>query len=304
VAAGAGGVILFGDLAPANLGLQLALVESRAPAGVTPVVMADEEGGEVQRMANLVGSLPWPRTMAATMTPSKVRALATTTARAMEHSGVTMDLAPVLDLAGGPGPDSRHTDGPRSFSRRAGVATSYGLAFARGLEAGGVIPVVKHFPGEGSATANTDAAPAQTPPLSVLRRADLRPFEAAARAHLPVVMVGNATVPGLTDRPASLSGAVIGGILRHQLGFKGVVMTDSLSAPALSTRHLTEARAAPMAVEAGADLLLYDSPDPPATFVGMVAALIDAVHHRQLSAGRLDQAVEAVLTLKHARLCR
>jgi beta-N-acetylhexosaminidase len=114
-------------------------------------------------MANLAGDMPWPRTMAATLTRAQTRALAEQVGRRMRAAGVTMDLAPVLDLSDGPGPDSAHPDGPRSFSLKPSVAAAYGIAFARGLQAVGVIPVYKHFPGLGQATYNTDDGPASVP---------------------------------------------------------------------------------------------------------------------------------------------
>jgi beta-N-acetylhexosaminidase len=304
VRAGAGGIILFGDEAPAGLGESLHHLELSAPGGVRPEVMTDEEGGEVQRMPDLVGSLPWPRTMAATMSPGEVEQLARRTAQRMAANGVTMDLAPVLDLASGPGPDAQHTDGPRSFSLDPSVATTFGLAFAHGLEQGGVVPVVKHFPGEGQATANTDDAPASTPPLSELEHADLLPFEASVRAHLPAVMVGNASVPGLTGSPASLSSDVITGLLRERLGFTGLVMTDSLSADAISDRGLGVPQAAEEAILAGADMVLYDAVDPDTVFDQVVQRLVSAVDERRLSTDRLDAAVEHVLEVKHVDLCR
>ena len=149
VAAGAGGIVLYGSSAPANLGSQLGALEAMDEGGLAPLVMTDEEGGGIQRMANLVGSLPWPATMSATMTPAAVEQAAEQVAEAMVANGVTVDLAPVLDLASGPGPDATHIDGPRSFGVSPTTATTFGLAFAEGLEAGGVIPVVKHFPGRG-----------------------------------------------------------------------------------------------------------------------------------------------------------
>ena len=79
-----------------------------------------------------------------------------------------MDLAPVLDLSDSPGPDARYPDGPRSFSLNPTTAAAYGLAFARGLQDGGVIPVVKHFPGLGQASYDTDFGPAEVPPLDQL----------------------------------------------------------------------------------------------------------------------------------------
>jgi beta-N-acetylhexosaminidase len=177
-AEGAGGIILFGSQAPSDLPANLAALQRAAAGGPPLLVMTDEEGGEVQRLASLVGNLPWPRTMAATMTPAQTRALAAQVGRRMRAIGVTMDLAPVLDLSDSSGPDAVHPDGPRSFSIDASVATAYGLAFAQGLQEGGVIPVVKHFPGLGQASYNSDDGPAFVPPLSVLTAA-------AARTRLP-----------------------------------------------------------------------------------------------------------------------
>ncbi|MFZ2032897.1 MAG: glycoside hydrolase family 3 N-terminal domain-containing protein, partial [Candidatus Dormiibacterota bacterium] len=103
VAAGAGGVILFGSSAPANLGSSLHTLSLAAPGGIAPFVMTDEEGGVVQRMANLVGSMPSARQMAATMSAAQIRQLVTGVALRMHAAGITMDLAPVLDLDNGVG---------------------------------------------------------------------------------------------------------------------------------------------------------------------------------------------------------
>jgi len=303
VEAGAGGVVLFGTAAPSDLGSQLRALAALDAGGPRPLVMTDEEGGGVQRVSNLVGSLPWPATMSATMTPAAVRELAETVAEGMAATGITMDLAPVLDLAAGPGPDAGHIDGPRSFGPAPQTATSYGLAFAEGLEAGGVTPVIKHFPGEGGATANTDDAPASTPPLTTLEAADLQPFEAAIGAGLPAVMVGDASVPGLSPGPASLSPAAITGLLRRQLGFEGLVLTDSLSAKAISDLGIDVPEASVDAVAAGADMLLYNSTTPNLTFQQVVEALVAAVSDGQVPTMTLDTAVMQVLAAKGVNLC-
>jgi beta-N-acetylhexosaminidase len=303
VAKGAGGIILFGSTAPADLGARLHSLDGVAADGIAPLVMTDEEGGGVQRLANLVGSIPWPATMAATMRPSQVEKLGYQLARAMAANGVLMDLAPDADLASGPGPDAVHIDGPRSFSPSASTASAYALAFARGLEAGGVIPVLKHFPGEGAATANTDDRAASTPPLAALERSELLPFEAAIRSGAPAVMVGNARVPGLTDRPASLSPAVIDGLLRGSLGFTGLVLTDSLSAKAVSAFGIGVPEAAVEAVGAGADMVLFNSASPNATFGLVVEALVSAVRAGRISPERLDASVARVLATRSVSLC-
>jgi len=304
VEAGVGGLLLFGSAAPADLPRQLAALHRHALGGLPPLVMTDEEGGEIQRMANLVGNLPWPRTMAATMTPGQVRALAAQVGRRMRAAGITMDLAPVLDLSDSPGPNATYPDGPRSFSVHPAVATGYGLAFAHGLQDGGVIPVVKHFPGLGQASANTDFGRATDPPLGTLKAGALLPFEAAIKHGLPAVMVGEVSVPGLTHgQPATLSSAAITGLLRGQLGFHGLVLTDSLSGAAIQQAGYGIPQAAVRAIEAGADMVTFDTSNPPATTNQVISSLVSAVHAGQLPVARLDSAVQHVLQVKGRPVC-
>lgn len=300
VAAGAGGVILFGSSAPADLGASLAALMRGAPDGVAPLVMSDEEGGAIQRLPSLAGRLPSPRQMAATMSAAQIQALAVDTGRRMRAAGVTMDLAPVLDLDGGDGPNAADPDGTRSFSVDASVASADGIAFAAGLQSSGVVPVVKHFPGLGGATGNTDVVAAITQPWSVLQGAGLLPFAAAIHAGVPAVMVGNAGVPGLSALPSSLSPAVIGGVLRGRLGFGGLVMTDSLSAVSVSAAGYSVPAAATAALAAGADMVLFNG--DAAAVPSLTAAVVQAI-----AAGvprpRLEDAALHVLAAKHLTLC-
>jgi beta-N-acetylhexosaminidase len=305
VAAGAGGVMLYGDQAPPGLKSSLAQLARDAPGGVPPFVMSDEEGGAVQRMANLAGSIPSAREMAATMTPTQIERLALQAGRRMKAAGVTMDLAPVLDLDGGEGPNAANPIGTRSFSPAEKTASADGLAFSAGLEAAGVVPVVKHFPGLGGVTANTDLTPASTLPWSNLRAGGLLPFTAAVRAGVPAVMVSNATVPGLTSLPASMSPAVITRVLRQQLGFSGLVLTDSLSAGALSDAGYSVPRASTDALAAGADMVLYnaDATSVASLTSQTVRAIESAVRSGELSNDRLKNAVLHILDAKHIDLC-
>jgi beta-N-acetylhexosaminidase len=305
VSEGIGGLILFGSYAPPSLPAELARLRAQAKDGLAPLVMTDEEGGEIQRMSNLVGRMPWPREMAATMTTGQVRALATKVGRGMRAAGVTMDLAPVLDLSDSSGPDEQHPDGPRSFSVRPSVAAAYGVAFARGLLAGGVIPVVKHFPGLGQASSNTDFGKASVPPLSVLKASALIPFKAAISAQLPAVMVGHVSVPGLTGGlPASLSPAAVTGLLREQMGFHGLVLTDSLSADAIADAGFTVERAAPLAIQAGDDMVLFDATNTTSTSNAVIRSIYNAVITGKLQRSRLNEAVDDVLLAKGFKMCR
>ncbi len=305
VAAGAGGVILFGSSAPENLRAQLDALAARAPSRLAPMIMTDEEGGVVQRMANLVGSLPSARTMAATMSSSAIEALAETVARRMRDAGVTVDLAPVLDVNSGAGPNNRDADGTRSFSPDPAVASTDGRAFAAGLEAGGLMPVIKHFPGLGGATGNTDVTAASTPPWSTLLERGLVPFEAGISAGIPAVMVANASVPGLSALPASVSPAVITGVLRGRLGFRGLILTNSLSATALHAAGYSVPRATVAALAAGADMVLFnaDKAQTATLTAQIVQAITGAVAGHTLSRDRLVAATADVLAAKRVDLC-
>src|SRR3954454_6703010 len=305
VAAGIGGVILFGSKAPADLGARLKALTGHALGGIAPMVMTDEEGGAVQRMANLVGSIPSARTMAATMTASQVRQLARHIGTRMRTAGVTVDLAPVIDLDGGVGPNAPDPDGTRSFSLNSTTATRYGLAFARGLLDAGVVPVVKHFPGLGQATANTDVAAAWTRPWSVLRQHGLLPFTAAVTAGMPAVMTTNARVPGLAPLPASLSWRATHQVLRRQIAFHGVVITDSLSAVAIQAAGFHIPAATVRALVVGADMVLFGAPAGQVADVThrVVRAIVNAVDSGSLTRARLSGAVVHVLDAKDVSLC-
>jgi len=305
VAAGAGGVILFGSMAPPDLGSRLTQLDATAPGGVAPLVATDEEGGAVQRMANLVGGIPSAREMALTMTPAEIESLAFGLGQRLRAAGVTVDLAPVLDLDAGDGPSSTDPDGTRSFGVSPTLVTADGLAFLGGLEQAGVVPVVKHFPGLGGATGNTDNGPASTAPWSIVEHEGLVPFEAAVADVVPAVMVTDATVPGLTNVPASISGAVIEGVLRGRLGFDGLVLTDSLSAGAFGALGYSVPQATVDALIAGADMVLYsaDSSQVGALTDQTVAAIVSAVSSGQLSLSRLIDADAHILGAKHVNLC-
>lgn len=306
VQAGAGGIILFGSKTPTGFKTALSQLVGKAPGGIAPFVMTDEEGGAVQRMPNVVGTIPSARTMAATMTPDQIKSLALQVGRKMKATGVTMDLAPVLDLDGGTGPNSHNPDGTRSFSPVEKTATASGLAFATGLEQAGVVPVVKHFPGLGGATGNTDNVSASTLSWQNLQSNGLLPFKAAIRDSHPAIMIANAKVPGLTTLPASISSTVITTVLRRQLGFDGLVMTDSLSATAISAAGYTVPKATVAALRAGADMVLFNgAASTVASLTNQtVQAIVSAVGSGQLSRARLEDAVRHILTAKHVNLCK
>ena len=242
------GVILFGAnvVSPDQV---RALTLSLRRAGGRPLVAVDQEGGRVRRVPWVGPVLAEPQQVAS----STVRSGAAAAARELRALGITVNLAPVADV-----PSVRSAAiAARAFSHDPAVASASVRAAVRGWRAGGVAATAKHFPGIGAAVENTDDAVVRILRSRVeLERVDLAPFRAAVTAGVPLVMVGHARYPALDRfRIASQSEPIIEGLLRGELGFDGVVVTDSLEARAsLSTGSL--AQVAERSVRAGADLLL------------------------------------------------
>ncbi|MGW3510754.1 glycoside hydrolase family 3 N-terminal domain-containing protein [Streptomyces sp. NPDC000994] len=305
VSAGAGGVVLFGSKAPSDLGSRLTALKSHVPGRLGLLVMTDEEGGGIQRMANLVGSLPWPAYMGKHWTPAQIQRNVTKVATKMAAAQVNMDLAPVVDVDGrNVAPSRTNPDGWRSFSGSTSVVSKDGVAYMNGLRAGHVIPVVKHFPGLGNSSYNSDFGPARTLPWSTLQKVGIPPFTAAIKAGAPAIMVSNNIVPGLGTNPASLSPTVISYELRGKLGFKGLVVTDSLSAKSISAAGFSVPAAAVQALRSGADMVMFDLGGNTGSRTSSIAsAITNAVAGGHLARSRLIGAAGHVLAVRHVNLC-
>jgi beta-N-acetylhexosaminidase len=304
---GYGGFLLFGATAPPTLAPILATLRRERPGHYAQVVMTDEEGGGVVRLTNLVGSFPWAQTMGKNLTATQIRAVGLRVGTRLMSGGVNTDLAPVLDVdARAQEPGAANPDGYRSFSGTASVAGADGTAFMNGLEQAGVLSVVKHFPGLGYASRNTDYGPAATLSWSKLQTTGLVPFKAAIAGGATAVMMSNAWVPGLSALPAGLSPVVVRA-LRSTLGFTGLIVTDSLSAGAITALHLAEPAASVMAIAAGDDLILYGSPASPSASLALAAkisaALVRAVGVGSISRATLVSAAAQVLAARNQLSC-
>lgn len=256
----------------------------QAMARLPVAVAVDDEGGRVQRIDELDGDLPSAAEMGA-MNPGQVRELGAERGRQLAARGVTVDLAPVVDLGGQP---RRAVIGDRAFSTDPAEVTEYALAFAEGLRSAGVDVALKHFPGHGRADGDSHAGRVSTPPLEQLREADLRPYAELIGPGGPLadattaVMVGHLDVPGLTDGlPSSLTPAVYR-LLREELGFTGMIVTDDLGAMRAITGTYALPEAVLAALDAGADMALWSSG-------GDVTPVLDALEPA-LADGTLDPA--------------
>jgi beta-N-acetylhexosaminidase len=263
-------VVVSGLPAPPGVGgvlVQRSTLGEPRPAKA--LVFVDQEGGEASAFADA------PPSVAAGGYATEARAFAEgrATARALRRRGVDVDLAPVLDAPTGP-------LGSRHFRR-----SEVGLAFARGLAAGGVAACVKHFPGLGSAAISTDLRPYVR---ARLLPGELRAFRAAVDAGVGCVMTSHAVYRGYGPRHAVVSPGVYATL--RGWGFDGVVITDSLNVVASGD---WSARWAVGAALAGADLLLFTSPDHARR---AIRALVPLARR-----GELDGAVRRVLELRLAR---
>jgi beta-N-acetylhexosaminidase len=239
------GVILFGfngGSAEHWRGLTRSI---QRPARGRALVMVDQEGGEIRTVdwAGPVAGQPFQGDAAS------VRRSARAAARQLRGVGVNVNLAPVADVPAGPAP----VMGSRAFAGDADGIAARTRASIRGMRAAGVAATAKHFPGLGRARVNTDDGSAT---IQGGLDDDLVPFRAALGEGVPLVMLSHALYPALDARRiASQSPAVVSGLLREELGFEGVVVTDSLEAQAVLDRSGV-GRAAERSIRAGADLIL------------------------------------------------
>jgi beta-N-acetylhexosaminidase len=288
-----GGIFIGGDAPGLLTGGALALV--RAASKVPITVSVDDEGGRVQRIDNLDGSIPSARQMAATMSPEQVRELAKKRGGELQSRGVTMDLAPVVDTSA---QADNTVIGDRSFSADPAVARKYAEAFAAGLRDAGVEPVLKHFPGHGNANGDSHLGVAATPPLDVLRGRDLVPYQNIASYGEVAVMVGHLDVPGLTEgKPATLSPAAYA-LLRKDYAFNGLVMTDDLGAMKAVTDVADLPEAVRIALASGADVALWSTG-------GRVGEVLDRLEQALKDGGLAPERVSEALhrVLKSKGLC-
>jgi beta-N-acetylhexosaminidase len=293
---GLAGVTIFGPniTGPEQLAGLTAQLRS---AGGLPLVAIDEEGGDVTRIAHLTGS-PYPGNAAlgavddAALTAAVHQALG----QDLAALGINVNLAPSVDV-------NTAADNPvigiRSFGSDPDLVARHAAAAVRGLQAAGVAACAKHFPGHGSTSADSHHGIVTVQAsLDLLRRRDLPPFAAAIAAGVRGVMPGHLRVPELTgDEPATLSAAALNGLLRGELGFTGVVISDALEMRAVSDLYGIP-EAAVLAVAAGTDLLCFGRDAAEDSYLGVRRALSEAVASGRLPAERLAEAQQNVARLR------
>jgi beta-N-acetylhexosaminidase len=262
-----------------------------------PVIAIDEEGGDVTRISHRAGSeYPGNAALGAVDDVALTRSVYASLGAELAALGINLDLAPAIDV-------NTAADNPvigtRSFGSDPALVARHGAAAVAGLQSAGIAACAKHFPGHGSTRLDSHLALAIVDaPLSVVRERDLPPFAAAIAAGVQAVMPSHLRVPELTgDLPASLSARALTGLLRDELGFTGLIVSDALEMRAVSEPYGIP-EAAVLAVIAGTDLLCFGRDTDQLTFLAVRSAIIGAVRSGRLPGGRLEDAAARVAKMR------
>ncbi len=291
-----GGVILTGRSHAGTAATAALTARARAAVPGPPVLIAtDQEGGAVQVLKGPGFALIPSARSQGRLDPAVLRARARTWGGQLRAAGVRVDLAPVADTVppGAANPPIGHFD--RQYGSDPATVAAHATAFAAGLADAGVVPTVKHFPGLGRVTANTDVSSGVTDRTTTRTDPYLGPFRTAIRAGHPFVMISSAVYARIDPaRPAVFSPAVVTGLLRRDLHFDGVVVSDDLGV-ARQVSAVPAGERAVRFVAAGGDLVLTVSP---ATLPAMFAALYDRAARDPAFRAAVDRSAERILLAK------
>ena len=263
-------------------------------AKVPLMIATDQEGGLVNRLYVFHGYLPSAETMAATGNPNYVLGQGAQAAKWMKQLGINTDLAPVVDV---------HTVDPpiletRMFGNTPQTVATYAGAYLAGLQQNSVAGCLKHFPGLGAISSDPHAGlPTVNRSMAQLDAIDLAPYTLMIGKDQPaMIMSTDVLMPSIDPSlPAELSPKAINGVLRGQLGYNGVVITDGLYMRGISD-HWSLGQAAVLSILAGDDII--EGPYTPNLVASVIYALKQAIQQGKLTVSRIDQSVERILLLK------
>ncbi len=293
-----GGVIYFANnlITPSQTKAMISntLRYGKEVNGLPLFMCIDEEGGRVARIGNnsAFGVVTFPN--AGLLTSDAQAGIAGDTIGAyLKEYGFNVDFAPDADVLTNP---VNSVIGERSFSSDPFVVTRRALAFAKGLKNNGVLATYKHFPGHGATEGDTHEGFAYTnKTLEQLKVSELMPFESAAQNNIDFIMTAHISVPNVVgdNTPTSLSYKMVTTVLREQIGYSGLIVTDSLRMGAV-TKVYTDKEIAVMAVQAGNDILLM-----PKDMEASANAIIDAVENKKIKLESINESVKKILKVKY-----
>lgn len=298
-----GGVILFARNIEAPAQVAELSEDLQTLAIETPLwVSVDQEGGRVARLRAPFTEWPPMVTLGRSGDPALAARFASALAAELRAVGITLNYAPVLDVHTNP---LNPVIGDRALAEDAMMAGTLGVAIINGLQGQGVAACGKHFPGHGdTATDSHEELPVVEHPPDRIRRVECLPFREAIRANVAFIMTAHVLVPSLDEeKPATLSPAIVRGLLREELDYNGVILTDDLEMEALA-RNYTPAESAVEAIAAGCDGVLVCRNTPGLRAhperrsadidlqVGVIEALIHAVEDGRIPYARVEDALK------------
>jgi len=296
---GVGGVIFFsrnvGD--PAEVADSTSAIKRQA--GRPLIISLDQEGGKVARLRRGFSELPSMRALGETHDPALAREVGALIGRELRAVGFDLNYAPVLDVDTNP---DNPVIGSRSFGRTAERVSALAVALQSGLESAGVAACGKHFPGHGDTKQDSHLElPRLSHSLDRLRQVELRPFVAAIAAGIPALMTAHVVFEPLDPLyPATMSRAVLHGLLREELGYDGLLISDDLEMRAIAD-HYEVAETVLRGLDAGIDQFLCCH--TAALAHRAIDAVVHAVERGQLSRERLASANKRIqsFTARYAR---
>ena len=300
-----GGVVLFSrniqsPKQTAELTNELQRLASATAHQIPLFIGIDQEGGWVIRLRDGATVLPGNMALGATDSTELAERAGEITAVELAAVGVNLNFAPVMDVN-----NNLHNPviGRRSFGESSGLVSRLGVAYIRGLQRNGVLATAKHFPGHGDTTVDSHFdLPTVNHDLERIHALELQPFRAAIDADVAAIMTAHIVYPALdANRPATLSPTILTDLLRKQLRFDGLIITDDMEMKAIDDRYRS-GEAAVMAIEAGADIVMVLW--TPAKQIEVFDSLLSAVKSGRISQARLDQSVKRILKSKGAAFDR
>ena len=294
-----GGVILFSFNLKDREQTGKFINDLQTSSDIPLFIGVDEEGGRVARIANTEGmnttKIPPMAEIGAKGDPKEAGAAGETIARDIRTLGFNLDFAPVADVV----TNQTNTEiGDRSFGTDASLVADMVSAMVKSMQKNGVCATLKHFPGQGDTDEDTHRGYVNLETsIDRLREVEFVPFESGIKAGADMVMVSHVAVKSITqsDVPASLSSLMVKDILRDELQFDGVVITDAMNMKVI-TKFYDPAQASIMAIEAGDDVVLM-----PDDFVEAYTGVMEAIEDGDLSESKIDDAVEHILAVKIKR---
>ncbi|WP_371925114.1 glycoside hydrolase family 3 protein [Halobacillus sp. A1] len=301
-----GGVILFREnVVTTGQTAELVADYQEASEKYGLLMTIDQEGGIVTRLQSGT-DMPGNMALGATRSTDITEDVGQAIGSELESLGINMNLAPVLDVNNNP---DNPVIGTRSFGEDPDLVADLGIAYTKGLQSTGVAATAKHFPGHGDTAVDSHLGLPEVPhDKERLLDVELHPFQQAMEADIDAIMTAHVTFPKIDDTkvtsqkdgteislPATLSPKVLTGLMREEMGYEGLIITDALNMNAIAD-HFGSVDAVIRSVKAGTDIVLM-----PVGLEEVADGLLEAVETEEISEERIEDSVERILTLKLKR---